>query len=75
MFAKNIPTKPSNVANRIKIIFQNLMALTMPTSENINDAMADKAIIITIIGETIPADTAASPRTIAPKIERAVPAK
>ena len=49
------------------------MAFTIPISENISDAIAESEIIITIIGDTIPADTAASPKTIAPRIEIALP--
>ena len=73
--AKNIPTIPERAANSMKTILQNLIALTIPIFENIRDAIADKAIIMTIIGDTIPAATAASPRTIAPKIDIAVPDK
>ena len=71
--AKKIPTIPRVVAKSIKNIRQNLMAFTIPISENISDAIAESEIIITIIGDTIPADTAASPKTIAPRIEIALP--
>ena len=48
------------------------MALTIEIWENIKLHIALVATTITIIGDTIPAETAASPRTIAPRIEIAL---
>ena len=73
--ARNTPGIPKNVANIINIILHILMALIIPTFEYINEHIALVAIIINIIGETIPADTAASPSTIAPNIDIAEPEK
>ena len=66
--AKTKPTIPKKDANIKNIIFHNLIALTIATLENIKLHIEEIAIIITIIGETIPALTAASPKTIAPSI-------
>ena len=71
--ARKTPMMPARVANSMNIILHTLMAFTIPMWENISDEIAERAITITIIGETIPAETAASPRTIAPSIDIAVP--
>lgn len=57
------------------LVSMNLIALTILTLENISEEIAEREMTITIIGDTIPAETAASPKTIAPKIEIAVPDK
>ena len=49
------------------------MAFTSSIEVNTNPAMEDRAMIIIIIGDMIPADTAASPRIIPPRIEMALP--
>ena len=73
--ARNTPGIPKIVANIMNIILHILMALIIPAFEYINEHIALVAIVINMIGETIPADTAASPSTIAPNIDIADPEK
>ena len=70
---KTIPTIPRRDANIKKISFHSLMAFTIETWENIKLHIDDIAITMTMIGDTIPADTAASPRTMAPRMLMAFP--
>ena len=56
-----------------KNILYILKAFTSSIDVNISPAIDDIAIIIIIIGETIPADTAASPNIKPPRIETADP--
>ena len=59
---------------KINIIFQLRRALIISISENAISQIEVTATIITTIGETTPAETAASPNTNAPTILMAVPA-
>ena len=68
-----IPYTPKVAAPNKNIILQTLIALTTSIEENTKEEIAVTEITITIIGETIPADTAASPIIIPPKIEIALP--
>ena len=70
---KSIPIIPSMHDNIIiKYLYSLINDWKSWYEKNIED-IAVNATTITIIGETIPAETAASPRTNAPKIERDVP--
>ena len=68
------PINPIKAAPIINIKRYNLIALVNSNSEKGKLDMAVIAIIIIIIGDTIPAATAASPNIKAPTIDRALPA-
>ena len=69
----NIPNIPKRDARIIKIIRHHLIAEVNSIEVNTNPEIADIAITIIIIGDIIPADTAASPSTKPPNIDTAVP--
>ena len=68
-----IPTKPKKDAEMMKRIRQNLVALMKSMSEKIRSHTDVTAMMITAKDETIPAFTAASPKTRAPTILIDVP--
>src|SRR5574344_419548 len=70
-----IPGIPKVVAQIIKTKRHHLIPFTIAGPENIKEQIAETAITITMIGETTPAETAASPKTIAPKMEMELPDK
>ena len=65
----NIPYNPTKEPSNKKISFHILIELTMSLSLNKNDATDDIAITMIIIGDIIPASTAACPKTKAPTID------
>ena len=69
----NIPTIPKKHDNIIKRYLYVLMNDWKSWYEKYIELMAVIAITITMIGDIIPAATAASPSTSAPNIERDVP--
>ena len=69
------PYIPKMDAPNINKILYHLNAFTSSVSVNINDDIAVIATTIIMIGDTIPADTAASPNINAPTIDRAEFAK
>ena len=69
------PYKPKMAAPIMKAIRYILRAFVNSGSEKIKDEMAVMATIIIIIGDTIPALTAASPKINAPTIDIAELAK
>ena len=71
----NTPYNPNIVAPIMKIIRYILSAFVNSGSENINEEIAVMATTIIMIGDTIPADTAASPKIKAPTMEMAELAK
>ena len=68
-----IPINPRNEENIIRVYLYVLMNDWKSWSEKNIDDIAVIATTITIIGDIIPALTAASPRPRAPSIERDVP--
>ena len=68
-----IPYIPKRLARINRSILYPLKAFPSSTDENINPAIDDIAITIIIIGDTIPALTAASPNINPPNIDMADP--
>lgn len=68
-----IPNKPYMAETNKKKNLQCLIELIISKSVKIRLDIKVIATIIIIIGETIPADTAASPKTKAPRIDVAEP--
>ena len=71
MVPNRIPHRPRVVANIIMMNRHQRMALTSSIDGKTSPDIADIAITIIIIGEIIPAETAASPNMRPPKIGRA----
>ena len=71
MKAMKIPNIPMEVPPIMKRILYHLTALVSSGSVIIRALIAVMATIIIMIGDTIPALTAASPRIKAPTMERA----
>ena len=67
------PINPNREDSIIHMYLQNLMLPWKSTKMNNKEQMEDIEIIITIIGETNPALTAASPKMRAPSIETDAP--
>ena len=70
----NIPKSPKKADNINKIILKYLIENINELDEKSRPLITLIAITIIIIGETSPADTAASPNTNPPKIEMDAPA-
>ena len=69
------PYIPKKLAPNIKISLYHLNEFISSGSEKANDDMDVMATTIIIIGDTIPADTAASPNIRAPTMDRELLAK
>ena len=67
----NTPYIPRREDNIKRISLYDLKAFDNSREENIKPDIDDMAITIIIIGETMPADTAASPRINPPRIDTA----
>ena len=70
----NNPFNPNNVVSINKIILYVLKALDNSIDWKVKPAIEEIAIMIIIIGDTIPALTAASPKINPPSIEIEEPA-
>ena len=68
-----IPNSPKNIARNIIIKRHHLRALIISIDEKASPDIADIDITIIIIGEIIPAATAASPNIKPPSIDTDVP--
>ena len=67
----NTPYIPRREDNIKRIILYVLRAFDNSKEENIKPDIDDMAITMIIIGDTMPADTAASPRIKPPRIDTA----
>ena len=68
-----MPYKPNKPLKRMKTNLKNLKALFISMVVNVRLDINVIAITIIVIGDAIPAETDASPKTMAPSMEIAEP--